>query len=41
MGWFNYNYLLGDEAGYNVSSMDINSAYSHNLLPVAWAQLSQ
>lgn len=41
MKWFNCHYLLGNKPGNNVSRMDINSAYSHDLLPVAWAQFSQ
>lgn len=33
--------LFSNEAGNNVSGMDINGAYSHDLLPVSWAQLSK
>lgn len=34
-------YLLGNKTGDNVSSMNIDSADSHDLLPVARAQFSQ
>lgn len=34
-------YLLGDETGNDVSSVNINRAHGHDFLPVARAQFSE